>query len=154
MKRFADTVYLSLTGQLKEEKHCKRGETPWYIIRPPKSKVGLLGLYLDAIQKMSYALENGYRPVIDYENYKTVYQREDYNGSKNVWEWYFEQPFHNSLSEAYASDYILSRMAGSSDLTNELLDGNMRLLKRYSAMSKHITLSQSVHIYGHERTTI
>lgn len=146
-KKFADAAYLSLTGQLKEEKHCRGDVTPWFIIRPPKSKVGLLGLYIDAIQKISYALENNYKPVIDYENYRTVYSGGQHDESRNIWEWYFEQPFQNSLSEAYAGDYILSRMAGSSNLTDALLRGDMSLLQQYAAVSRGINLSHSVHIY-------
>ncbi len=137
--RFADRAYLTLTGQLKEERHCKAGHTPYYIIRPPKSNVGLIGLYNDVIGKMGYALEKGYRPVVDFKNYPTVYSGEKHNGNGNVWEWFFKQPFNNSLEDAYKDDYILSPMAGSNI--------SVQQLKWCSQIAKNIELSDEVKSY-------
>ena len=140
--KLADNVYLGVTGQLTEERHCVKGQTPYYIIRPQKGAHGLISLYIDVIDKMSKALERGYKPVVDLENYRTVYSGGELNGNKNVWEWYFVQPFGNSLSEAYQSGYILSHMADRTTLIKALLNSDEAVLRSYCEAARNIKICQ------------
>lgn len=142
-RKFADKLYLRLTGQLKEERHLGNGGAVYYIIRPPKCKIGLMGLYIDTIEEIEYALTRGYRPVVDYLNYQTVYSGESFQDNANVWEWYFEQPFGYSLDEAYNSNYILSPMAvlKEENITDDLLKGSTEILRRYAELAQNVKLS-------------
>jgi hypothetical protein len=67
------------------------------------------------------AIENGYIPVIDMENYKTNYSEEQpIEETKNAWEYYFNQPTVYTLKDAYtARNVILSNM----NITNKI-DGS------------------------------
>lgn len=141
--RLADYVYLGVTGQLTEEKHCRKGEIPYYIIRPQKGAHGLISLYIDIIDKMNKALKRGYKPVVDLKNYQTVYSGGELNGNKNVWEWYFEQPFGNLLDEAYQSGYILSPMADRTTLIKALLNGDDAVLRAYCEAARNIKICQT-----------
>lgn len=95
----------------------------FFIIRLFPPATGFLANYNYVLGYMHYAIKKDWIPVIDMENYGTLYQEADrINGTKNVWEYYFEQPFdvktgrRYSLSEVYRSaNVILSN--GSMELT-------------------------------------
>lgn len=142
----ADKIYLSLTNQFKEEKHL-RNSTSYYIIRPPKAQNGLFGLYVDVVGKAPFALEKGYKPVVDFKNYTTVYSGEAHDGNDNVWKCFFEQPFDNSLENAYEDSHILSQMMPKIELAKELLNGNSELLTKYSETVRYINLNDVVRSY-------
>lgn len=66
---------------------------------------GGLGWYiLYTLLGIRFAVENNYIPVVDWKNCKLPQYDADKVGKENVWEYYFEQPFHISLEEAYKSD--------------------------------------------------
>lgn len=47
-------------------------------------------------------------PIVDFENFKTFYNTENpINGTKNSWEYYFEQPSGYTLEEVYQSKNVL-----------------------------------------------
>lgn len=82
----------------------------YYIIRRHAPWAGFFANYLFVIAHIKYAISKGYIPVVDMENFPTLYN-EDYlvNGTLNGWEYYFEQPNNVKLEEAYASNnYIIS----------------------------------------------
>lgn len=62
-------------------------------------------------------------PVVDFENFKTFYNTEDpINGTKNSWEYYFEQLSPYSLEEVYQSKNVLfcdGKYPHSAKFTNE-----------------------------------
>jgi len=66
----------------------------YYVIRPNEKTQGLISLYFDCCRKIKWAKDNGYKPYIDMEHYKTQYNV-DYsvNGTNNAWEYYFVQPW-------------------------------------------------------------
>lgn len=49
------------------------------------------------------AIENGFIPVIDWMSCKIPQYSADKIGKENVWEYFFEQPCHVSVNEAYKS---------------------------------------------------
>lgn len=82
----------------------------YYIIRRRAPWAGFFANYLYVACHIQYAFEHGYIPVVDMENYPTLYN-EDHaiNGSVNGWEYYFEQPNGVKLKTAYESrNYIIS----------------------------------------------
>lgn len=149
--RTADKLYCYLTGQMKEEKHISdRTKTTYYIIRPPKADTGVFALYNLVLEKVIYAEEKGLKPVVDFKNYPTVYNRNSNKRNDNVWEWCFEQPDNNSLDEAYSSNYILARMMSFHDpshFQDEILKGNIDYLKPYMKVAQSFDLSKDVKDY-------
>ncbi|MHC8970655.1 O-fucosyltransferase family protein [Priestia aryabhattai] len=82
----------------------------YYIIRRNPPWAGFFANYLYVAAHIEYALQKGYIPVVDMENYPTLYNEPNiFNDTKNAWEYFFEQPFNVGLDEAYRSkNYILS----------------------------------------------
>ena len=79
----------------------------FYVIRSNGKDEGLLSLYLGRLRDIDYLLNNGYIPVIDYQNYKTQYNIDSpVDGTTNAWEYYFHQPSEYTLEEVYKSKNI------------------------------------------------
>ena len=82
----------------------------YYIIRRHKPWAGFFANYLFVIEHIIYAKKKGWIPVVDMENYPTLYN-EIYpvDGKMNGWEYYFIQPNNVLLEDAYSSrNYIIS----------------------------------------------
>lgn len=86
---------------------------PYYFLEPNefiyRNVANLLTQYYYALQKLSYAIENGWIPVVDWENYGMLPHAEDYpvNGTKNSWEYYWAQPSEYTLEEVYQSKNVI-----------------------------------------------
>ena len=87
----------------------KEGPT-YYIVRRCLGwgGVGFFSNYLYALTHIAYAKDNGWIPVVDMSNYRTLYsENHPVNGSRNDWDHYFLQPVDTRT--AYASGrFILS----------------------------------------------
>lgn len=68
------------------------------------STAGLGWYILYALRGICYAIENDFIPVVDWQNCKLPQYNADKVGKENIWEYFFEQPFHIGVMEAYASD--------------------------------------------------
>lgn len=86
-----------------------------YIIRPNTEDgiQGLMSLFIQTMRKIDYAVSKGYIPYVDYKNYETQY----YDGTNNVWDFYFTQPSSITIDEAYKSKNVI--LSGLSLLKNE-----------------------------------
>ncbi len=83
----------------------------FYVIRSSGADEGLLSLYLGRLKEIHRCIHEGFIPIIDWENYKTQYNVDfPVNGTKNAWEYYFEQPCGYSLEEVYKSKNV--RLSG------------------------------------------
>lgn len=103
----------------------------FFVIRLYPPAAGFLSNYVYVLGYMKYAIDQGWIPVVDMENYQTMYTDpelcDQFGISKNVWEWFFEQPLdvksgkRYSLQEVYHSkNVILSN--GNMDLHDESLE--------------------------------
>ena len=53
------------------------------------------------------AQRHNFIPVVDMENYPTIYnEKKKINGTKNAWEYYFEPVSKYSLNEVYKSQNV------------------------------------------------
>lgn len=126
-KRANLTLELMTKGR---EEHVSFGnknpDKTFFVIRPyyfmvrnelATSLSDLLFHYYRNLQQLSYALENGWIPVVDWENYGPFRHAEDYpiNGKKNCWEYYWSQPSHYSLDEVYQSKNVVLANRNSVD---------------------------------------
>ena len=65
----------------------------YYIIRPQTNTQGLLSTYLYVLNHVKWCIENNYIPYVDFESEKCQYYTgREINGSKNAWEYFFNQP--------------------------------------------------------------
>ena len=92
----------------KRQQHKHFGElnpsARFYVIRSSGQDEGLLSLYLGRILQIHDLLQNGFVPIVDYQNYATQYNVDfPVNGTRNAWEYYFEQPCSYTLDEVYHS---------------------------------------------------
>ena len=83
----------------------------FYVIRSSGLDEGLLSLYLGRIRQIDRVLRAGFVPIVDYEHSRTQYSVDfPVNGTRNAWEYYFEQPCSYSLDEVYHSRNV--RLSG------------------------------------------
>lgn len=64
------------------ERNCK------YIISLKNERIGIFGYINFYLPHIAYAISKGYVPIIDMQNYRSIYQKND----ENAWENFFEQP--------------------------------------------------------------
>ena len=103
----------------------------FYVIRLFPPAAGFLANYNYVLGYMKYAFDKGWIPVIDMENYATLYQEiHPVNGTRNVWEYFFEQPYDKrtkkrySLDEVYKSKNVVLGMADNQDMFNNSMEEN------------------------------
>lgn len=114
LKGPATDINLAIFQWDKRQQHKSFGtlnpSLKFYVIRSSGTDEGLLSLYLGRIQQIHSLRQAGFVPVIDWENYKTQYNVDfPVNGTRNAWEYYFEQPSSYTLEEVYKSmDVTLS----------------------------------------------
>lgn len=87
----------------------KNPDDIFYVIRRDGSKLGLLSFFNTNLGHISYAIKNGYIPIVDMQNYENIYLEKNEVGQKNTWDFYFNQPYGDkySLSEVYESQHVI-----------------------------------------------
>ncbi len=108
LRGIATDINLALFHWDKRQQHISSGElnpsAKFYVIRSSGKDEGLLSLYLGRLLQVHELLRNGFIPIIDYQNYATQYNVDfPVNGTRNAWEYYFEQPCRYTLDEVYHS---------------------------------------------------
>lgn len=126
-KRVRLSVKLFVDGR---ERFCSFGkENPdktFYVLRPYYYLVrnelttnvsNLMFHYYRNLQHLSYAVEKGWIPVVDWQNYGPFSHGEDYpvNGTTNCWEYYWNQPSEYSLEEVYRSKNVILSVQNTRD---------------------------------------
>ena len=94
----------------QSEHYIKRGDPSkptYYIIRPQYFSSGLFWHFAYSVGHIRYALQKGWCPVVDLQNYPIPYLSSDKLGKENAWEYYFEQPSRISLEEAFEGENVL-----------------------------------------------
>ena len=126
---------------------------------------GFWSIMASTLAQLRIAQDRGLTPVIDYQNYKTVYN-EDFpiNGQMNMWEYYFEQPAGRSLKEvedeAFVCDGRIPR-GFPGDLTHSFYREQWRthvrikpeIQERIGASARKLDISATtlgVHLRGQE----
>lgn len=79
------------------------------IISRPAPGAGFFSNLNWILQHLGRAEERGWRPVVDMERHPTNYNEpQPLNGTKNAWEYYFEQPAGLTVAEALAMPHVES----------------------------------------------
>ncbi len=77
----------------------------------------LLYNYYRNLQFIAYAINKGWVPVVDWEHYGRMQHMEEYpiNGTKNGWEYFWEQPSAYTLDEVYQSRNVVLSVRNTID---------------------------------------
>ena len=117
----------------------------FYIIKQDFNPNGLFSNLTFVLDHIDYALKNNFRPVIDMENFLTVYnERKKIFGSYNAWDYYFEPINKIKLRQVYKSEnFVFSKnFRIKNSLINEDKELN-KIFKRFirvrSEMKKHLS---------------
>lgn len=147
-------AYKNLTmPEQKKSFGNKNPDKTFFVIRLYPPAAGFLADYNYVLGYMKYAYDNGWIPVVDMQNYQTLYN-EDHpiHGTTNVWEYFFEQPLdpatgkRYTLEEVYQSkNVILSN--GSDQRCNFTGDKDPEVLKWQHEMAMRAPFNQEQKTY-------
>lgn len=79
----------------------------FYIIRRDNASVGLLTYVSVFLGHIAYAVSKGYIPIIDMQNFGSIYQSKADLGVKNAWEYYFKQPYEYSIDQIIKNEMCI-----------------------------------------------
>lgn len=80
----------------------------FYVIWRDRLGSGFFSNLTQVISHLILAENHGWIPVVDYQNFRTIYQeRSPVNGTANAWEYYFKPLSPYSLEEVYSSRNVL-----------------------------------------------
>lgn len=89
--------YKSYRAYVAKEKQIihRKGLYPdktFYVIRCDLPECGLFAIYMYVLDHVAYAIDKGYVPVLDIEQYSCLYKEDSLvNGTRNPWNYYFEE---------------------------------------------------------------
>ena len=148
-------AYKNLTmPEQKKSFGDKNPDKTFFVIRLYPPAAGFLADYNYVLGYMKYAYDNGWIPVVDMQNYQTLYN-EDHpiHGTTNVWEYFFEQPLdpatgkRYTLEEVYQSkNVILSN--GSDQRCNFTGDKDPEVLKWQHEMAMRAPFNAEMQAYA------
>lgn len=92
--------------------------------RKPGDMGGLFAYYVFFAEQIRDALLKGYLPVVDMQNYPSIYLDPNLVGKENAWEYYFRQPVGVTLEEAYNGENVLLASANWIDSDERPGNGN------------------------------
>lgn len=85
----------------------KNPDKIFYVIWRDFLGSGFFSNFTQVLSHIKAAEHLGMIPVVDYQNFKTLYnEKEEINGSSNAWEYYFKQVSPYSLDEVYQSKKV------------------------------------------------
>lgn len=81
----------------------------FYVIRRCDSHAGINSQFNTDMGHVRYAINRGWIPIIDMQNYPNEYLESQEKGCKNAWNFYFKQPFSEqySLEDVYQSRNVV-----------------------------------------------
>ena len=88
-------------------------EKTYYLIRRTPGMLGLFSYVATNLGHIKYAVDHGYIPVIDMQNYENTYLPKSLLGKENAWEYFFEQPVNISLLDIEHSKNVILSWAES-----------------------------------------
>lgn len=79
----------------------------FYVIRRAPCSLGLFSYVSTVLGHIKYAVDRGYIPVVDMQNYANTYLADASVGKVNAWELYFKQPMGYTLEDIKNSKHII-----------------------------------------------
>lgn len=137
----------------EREQHVSYGsahpDKTFYVIRRNYGYIGLFSIFITHLGRIKYALERGYIPVIDMQNYPNLYLEDDEIGRVNAWEYYYHQPTEYNMEDVMqAKNVILSDMGIPEDRPTddtEMLYNEKGVLEQWRELSaKYARVQESI----------
>jgi hypothetical protein len=97
--------------QTHEVRKCRGTDFPdktFYIIGMDEGWCGLFAIITHQLTHIAYAVEQGYIPVVDLQNYFNQYLSDKALFKENAWEYYFRQPMGYSLRDIKKAKHIIA----------------------------------------------
>lgn len=139
-----------------EKKNNKKSNNNsiYYLIRRTPPGSGFFSNFHLTLGHLDYALQNGYKPYIDYENYSNfIYGKKSTKNFRNYWDDYFLQPNTKNLTDikknfSYinSQENILSRPNNNIHNTEsfEFLNDEILIQKYYNLFTENIYFKENV----------
>jgi hypothetical protein len=100
-------LYMLRKKEYKKSYGGENNDKKFYIIGFPRGKDGLLFIILCNLSHISYALNKGYIPVVDLQNFDNQYLDPGTLYKDNSWEYFFDQPLDFTLNDINRSKNII-----------------------------------------------
>lgn len=114
----------------------------FYVIKQEGRGRGLFSLVASVLCHLDIAEEHGWIPIIDFENFKNIYNENNpINGTNNSWEYYFEPVSKYKLSEVYSSHNVVLSNDSYPVGYDYSITGERRL---YSALFKYFKVRPDI----------
>lgn len=85
----------------------QNSDKTFYVIWLDNCGSGFFSNVSNVLCHIDIAKKNNMIPIVDFQNFKTIYnEKEEVNGTKNAWEYYFKQVSDYSLDEVYKSKNV------------------------------------------------
>ena len=112
----------------------------FYVIRRSPG-AGLFSNLIYVLNHLDIANKHNFIPVIDMENYPTIYnERKSINGTKNSWLYYFEPVSKYSIEDVYKSKNVILSKNRFYDVFSHKIYNKKNLLK----LSKNIVIKKNI----------
>lgn len=101
-----NVVLSALKGYFRSFGTLNRDDT-FYVIWRKNHGAGFFSNFSFVLAHMKVALDNQMIPIVDFENFPTLYNETQLiDGERNSWMYYFSQPSDHSLAEVYSSKSV------------------------------------------------
>jgi len=124
----------------KETQTSYGSENPdktFYITEVMDQRGGLFWMMLLNLNRIAYALEKGWIPVVDWQNQPNQYLESADLHKENAWEYYFEQPCnYNLVSIKHSKNIVIGN--GSLPIDRLILDYHLETNDEYFPYIKNI----------------
>lgn len=151
-------LYCEYTSKEKKKSFGKENpDKVFYVIGQKERTGGLWWIVNKVIMHLAYADDNGYIPIIDYQNYWTQYHLDGELGNVNVWEKFFCQPSNYTLENISKSKNIIisDKKASPSNKyfmgNTDFYDNPTRLAYFQQIFRKYIRFSEASKKYLEEK---
>jgi hypothetical protein len=118
----------------------KNPDKIFYVIRRSPG-AGLFSNLIYVLNHLDIANKHNFIPIIDMENYPTIYnERKSINGTKNSWLYYFEPVSNYSINNVYRSKNVILSTNRFYDVFSHKIYNKKNLLK----LSKNIIIKKNI----------
>ena len=127
----AQPLFFKDNLKIKNNLNKKKSNKNYYVInRSPGS--GMFSNINYVLNHIKYAMKNNMVPIIDMENFTTIYnEKEKIFHTYNAWEYYFEQITNENLKNIYNNkNFILSENKNLKNFINRL-DTDKTIIKLF-----------------------
>ncbi len=127
--------------------HSKKSKAKYYIIfRSPGA--GMFSNINYILNQVKYAIKHKLIPIIDMENFTTIYnESEKINNTNNAWEYYFYQFSNVNLKKIYKSgNYILSKREYLKKFINRL-DADREIINLFRKIKLKKKILKEVNLF-------